>query len=297
MLALARRHPLTSYFTLAFALSWIGVLAIVLPGTIPAPPADAQRQFAFVYLAMLVGPSVAGILMTVIADGADGLRTLRQRLTHWRVAKRWYAAALLVAPLPFVTSLAALAFFSPDFLPAVLRPSAETVGPVQGGSTLQFVLLGASVGIGAGLFEELGWTGFATPTMRARRGTVASGLTIGILWGAWHFLPVLWGSASAFGRVPVAVYLGVALFSFLPPYRVLMGVVYDRTRSLLVAVVMHASLTTTMIVLGPSAVGAAAIASNLAFAAVLWGAVAVVFAVNGRALKTRREPAPRLAAG
>ena len=46
------------------------------------------------------------------------------------------------------------------------------------------------------LFEELGWTGFATPTLRRRNRVLATGLIVGVLWGAWHFLVTLWGSGT-----------------------------------------------------------------------------------------------------
>jgi hypothetical protein len=48
----------------------------------------------------------------------------------------------------------------------------------------------------------------------------------------WHFLAVWWGSARSFGSVPVPLFLIVALFTFLRPYRVLMVRVDERTGSL-----------------------------------------------------------------
>jgi len=132
--------------------------------------------------------------------------------------------------------------------------------------------------MGAGLFEELGWTGFAVPTLRRRLVGTSTGLIVGVLWGAWHFLAVWWGSASSFGSVPVPVFLLVALFTFLPPYRVLMVRVYEQTRSTLVAILMHASLTASMIILGPAVNGARSLVYNLGFATALWGIVAALIA-------------------
>ena len=51
-------------------------------------------------------------------------------------------------------------------------------------------LMGIAVGLVAGIFEELGWTGFAVPTLlRLRYGVLGTGLIVGVLWGAWH-LPI-----------------------------------------------------------------------------------------------------------
>jgi membrane protease YdiL (CAAX protease family) len=45
---------------------------------------------------------------------------------------------------------------------------------------------GLVVGLLVPFFEELGWTGFATAELRKRHGVLATGLIMGLLWGAWH---------------------------------------------------------------------------------------------------------------
>ena len=153
------------------------------------------------------------------------------------------------------------------------------------------MLLGLAVGLGAGIFEELGWTGFAIPTLLRRVTVVSTGVIVGVLWGAWHFLAVWWGSADAFGPVSVPLFLLVGLFSFLPPYRVMMVRVYARTGSLLVAILMHASLTSSMIILGPPVKGTQSLIYDLAFAGVLWGIVGAV-ALLSRASEPRAPSRP-----
>jgi uncharacterized protein len=287
-----RRHPAVSYFLLAFAISWAGVLAAIGGGSIPAPPEVAQQRFVFVYLAMLLGPPVAGIAMTAIVGGSAGLTEYRRRLFTWRVDGRWYALAILGAPLAVLVTDLLLSFWSPDFLPAVFL-SERDAGPVQAASPTGFVFMSVAVGFGAGFFEELGWTGFATPTLRTRYGIVQTAVLLGVMWGAWHFLAVYWGSASAFGTVPASVFMLVGMFSFLPPYRLLMVRVHERTGSLLIGILMHASLTSSMLIFGPHVVGAASIANNLAFSTVLWLVAAVPIA---RFSRTRPEPAVTLPA-
>jgi len=289
MRSLIRRHRATCYFALAFAISWGGIFAVVRGGAFPAPPEEAHRLFALVYFAMLAGPALAGLAMTVLVDGMSGLRDYRARLLKWRVAPVWYAVALLTAPLALLLTWTALSAFSADFAPALLGSGTiDPAGPVQADNVKSFLLLAVAVGIGAGFFEELGWTGFAIPTLLPRLTTLSTGLIVGLLWGAWHFLAVWWGSANAFASVPVPFFLLVALFSFLPPYRVLMIRVYERTGSLLVGILMHASLTASMIIFGPSIKGAQSIVYNLAFATTLWAIAAAVLASD-----RMRRPAPR----
>jgi membrane protease YdiL (CAAX protease family) len=191
--------------------------------------------------------------------------------------------ALLTAPLALALTMLALSQFSGDFVPAFVGAGLiDPAGPIEANDGATLLLLGVAVGLGAGFFEELGWTGFAIPSLRVRHGATAAGLVVGVLWGAWHFLAIWWGSTNAVGSVSVPLYLLVALFSFLLPYRVLMLRVYERTRSLLVAIVMHASLTTSMIILGPPVSGVEALVYDLAFAAVLWLIVGASSVVSDR---------------
>lgn len=268
-------RAVATYFLLAFAISWVAVGIVILPGTVPASPDQAERLFPLVYLAMLAGPPVAGVATTAWIGGRTGLRAFGARLLHWRVPARWYAVALLTAPLVLLATVALLSRWSPDFAPALLRGDTDPVGPAKAASPAALVLLAVGVGLGAGFFEELGWTGFATPAVRTRHGASRTGVLLGTLWGAWHLLAVWWGSASAFGTVRVPLFLLAALFAFLPPYRLLMVRVYDRTASLPVAVLMHASLTTSMLLFGPVVAGERAVAYNLAFGAALWLVVAL----------------------
>lgn len=276
--AILKRHPAMSYFVAAFAISWGGILAIVLPSVFPAPQEQVDRIFLPVYLAMLAGPSLAGTMLTAAIDGVYGLRRLWSRLTRWRVAGVWYAMALATAPVILLVVTFVLMQFSPAFVPSIFGDTAGTSNPIHAPNAMAFLLMGVGVGAGAGFFEEIGWTGFATPRLVSRHGATAAALLIGVLWGAWHFLAILWGSVSAIGDVPVVLYLCVALFSFLPPYRLLMTWVYERTESLLIAVLMHASLTGSMLVLGSAVSGRSLLVFDLVFAAALWlvvGGVAI----------------------
>ena len=84
--AFIKRHPVLTYFALAFAISWCGVLIVVGPGGIPGASEQFDPLLPFVGLAMLAGPSVAGLLLTGLIYGRAGLRELLSRLLRWRVA-------------------------------------------------------------------------------------------------------------------------------------------------------------------------------------------------------------------
>ena len=73
--------------------------------------------------------------------------------------------------------------------------------------------------------------------------------------------------------------------------------VYDRTRSLLVAILMHTSLTASSLVLGPGVAGVHLVTFDLIWAAALWVVFAAVAVAQGGHLSRQpRHPLRRRAA-
>jgi membrane protease YdiL (CAAX protease family) len=281
-----QRHPVASFYILTFAISW-GVLLVVVAwnGGLPSTPKQFAEQVGFAVPALLLGPSLAGILMTAIASGKAGFRELFARLLRWRVGVRWYAVALLTAPLLFVVVHTALSLFSPIFRPGLIT----TVDKVP------FVLMGIASALLVGFCEELGWTGFAIPRLRLRYSVLATGLITGVLWAVWHVAAIrVWPGIALSGGIPVPLFMAVTsalvLVGQLPAYRVLMVWVYDRTGSLLVAMLMHVGLTFATFVLGPvvAAAGSALFVYDIALGAAWWLVVAGVL-VATRGMRPLRE--------
>jgi len=266
--AFIKRHPVLAYYLLTFALSWGSVLMVLGPSWFTGAPTDVQLPL--VYLAMLTGPTITGLLLTGLVRGKAGFRDLVSRLLRWRVGARWYAVALLTAPLLMMASLLALSPLSAGFLPSILVTDDKAT----------LLLTGVAAGLSAGFFEELGWMGFAVPGLRPRHGILTTGLIVGLLWGAWHF--PLFSGGDPSGAIPPALFVPVLLFSFLPAYRVLIVWLYDRTGSLLVAILMHVSLTASTQILQPLDVaGVFAMTYDLVLAVSLWVVIAAIAVANG----------------
>jgi membrane protease YdiL (CAAX protease family) len=280
--AFISRHPVLTYYILVFAISWGGILAVVGPAGILGAKYDPRALTQFVYVAALAGPSVAGVLMTGLVAGWAGYREILSRLCTWRVGVRWYAVALLTAPLLTTAILSVLSLSSHTFLPTLMTTKEPST----------IVLTGVVLGLVVCYFEELGWTGFAVPALRKRYGIFATGLFMGLLWGLWH-LPLFSGSTSSSGEIAPALYLAVLLFSWLPAYRVLMIWVYDRTKSLLMVMLMHASLAAGQLILIPPAIsGVPMLTFDLVFAALLWLIVIAIAVANGGQLSRQPPSTP-----
>jgi len=285
-----RTHPVLTYFAVTFAISWGGLLAVGGLSGISGTTWQADPRLPFLVLAMLAGPSIAGLLLTALVSGREGLRAVLSRLLKWRIDVRWYAVVLLTAPLVFTITHFALSLGWPVFFPNVVTIP-NTASP----------LLFASAGaLAVGIFEELGWTGFATARLRARYSALATALIVGLPWGAWHLLTNdLWIATTYSGGLPLAFFVMlnglILVVGELPAYRVLMVWVYDRTGSLPIAMLMHASLSACTFILSPSIVtGLPLVAYGFTLAAAWWIVVAVV-AVATRGQVTQ-QMLPRRAA-
>ncbi len=268
-----KQHPLPVYFTLVFLLSW-GVFLILFGAKGIPVPAD---QKVWVGMVGLFGPTIAGILLIGLVSGRAGSRDLRSRLLRWRVSPRWYAVALLTAPLSTAVVLLPLGFFSPEYIPSFFTSNDNAA----------LILIGIIAGLMFGFFEELGWTGFATPQMRQRYSILSTGLIIGFIWGLWHFL-LFWESNSFTAVIPLAL-LFARLFTWLPAFRVLMVWVHDRTDSLLIVMLMHFSLVFCTVVINPPLTESGLLIFLLGRAAVLW-IIAAVVTFSSRKYLIRAEP-------
>ncbi len=216
----------------------------------------------------ILGPFISGLLFTGLLYGRAGFQQLKSRLLKWRVGWGWYAFALLTAPV--ITTLSLLARSTP---PAIAAASDK----------LGLLLMGIAIGLGSSpIFEEIGWTGFATPELRKRWGILRTGLLMGVLWGVWHF-PAFSATGMASAPLSPVVFTAALLFTWLIPYRILMVWLYDHTQSLLLVILMHVPIVVEKFVLyPPDSSSTFTAASNLIDACALWVLVAVVYAA-GRA--------------
>jgi membrane protease YdiL (CAAX protease family) len=265
------KRPVLGYYVLTFVISWGLFLIVGGPGLVSGADWEDNPAFVFAVLAMLTGPAIAGLTLTALLSGRPGLRELGARLTKWRVDVRWYVIAIATTPLVSMAVLMALSIASPDFRPPILTDE---------GSPAAILL---AIGIGTTtLLEELGWTGFATPRLRRQHSVFATGLIMGVPWALWHLLQITWVASTTSETLPMALYLtlyvGFSIAS-LTAYRILIVWVYDRTGSLLVATLMHASyagFTLQIDFILPTLTGGDLLIQGWVFSAALWMVVAAV---------------------
>jgi membrane protease YdiL (CAAX protease family) len=254
----------TTYFLLTFAISWTGALFVALPHLLRHEHLG-QTVGIVMFPVMLLGPSVAGIVLTFIGSGRRGLQDLWSRMSVGWVPLRW-CFALLIPPLLVLTVLLVLKIF---------------VSPVYAPNRFFWGIL---FGIPAGLLEEVGWMGYAFPRMHSPSHWLRASIVLGLLWSVWH-LPVVdfLGTAS-----PHRSYWLPFFFAFtlaMTAMRVVIAWIYVHTRSVLLCQLMHISSTGSLVVFSAPKVTAGQEAAWYAiYGGVLWLLVIVAALGQSRRL-------------
>jgi uncharacterized protein len=86
--ALLARHPLVSFFVMAYAFSWIVWAPWVLgeDGANVLPPAlSVPTSRLLLTGGILAGPTLSAFIMTATTEGREGVRRLLGRVVLWRV--------------------------------------------------------------------------------------------------------------------------------------------------------------------------------------------------------------------
>ena len=272
--SLIQRYPLVFYFTCTFLLSWLGAYAVAGPwwskGNV-IPRMAGLRMFPV----MILGPAITGILCNAVTRKHGSPGRLRSKWPRWRVPIRWYLVTLGTAPCLILLVLTILQWsvsraFSPHYF-----------------------WWGLLFGIPAGLLEEIGWTGWATPVMLTRFGLTRTGILLGFVWGIWH-LPVIdfLGAAAPHGMM--LPWFALAFIAAMAAMRVVLSWLYQNTRSLFLNQLAHIISTGSLVVLGPASVSP--FQETLwygAYAAALWiFALLILLSRRGAATTGSQVPLP-----
>jgi membrane protease YdiL (CAAX protease family) len=255
-----------TFFVAALGVSYLSgglliVLRLIRGETIS--PTDALMLFPV----LIFSVAVLGVLLTQVAGGPAAVRALFGEMRVRRSQFGWFPV-LLVFPAVIIAVLSLLSRISPVFAPNMF-------------------LLGVAFGVPPGFLEEIGWTGLALRELASRGDPLRVGLRVGVVWSLWH-LPVVnsLGAAVPHGAFFLPFFLSFA--AVLIAVRVLIAWVYFHTRSLLLAQLLHASSTASLVVFGP--VGTSPAQEALwygVYGAVLWILVGFATTFGPRAFRDR----------
>ena len=166
-----RRSPLR-FFVLVFALAvpfWL--LGAVTGGSLSADLPVAALTF--------VCPVTAAVILVYRENGTAGVTALLRRSFDYRRirAKVWYLPVVLLLPGIYALTYGVMGLLG---LPL---------------PTLRFPVLAALAALlvffGAGLCEELGWSGYVLDPLQARWSAFQASVLLGLVWAAFHYVPLL----------------------------------------------------------------------------------------------------------
>lgn len=213
-----RRHPLAAFYVLSFILSWGYWLAVVAAG-------GHHSHFPG-----LLGPGLASIVVTALVAGRPGIADLWSRMTRWRVAPRWYLAALAPAIFGAVVLLVLVPFRG--------VPTSTDLSTMPGLPAMGTVAFLAAVLVVNGYGEEAGWRGFAWPHLASEHDHLGAALRLAAVWALWH-LPTFWLDTG----LTLEPWVVPGWLIGLVAGAVVLGWLYDRARSsLFVVALFHTSL-------------------------------------------------------
>ena len=175
---------------------------------------------------MPFGPLIAAVIVSLMAGGLRELRALLEQVARWRVHPVWYVIAVTG---PFLISLIAGAL--------TVSTGAPAPDPHGYRDTVAILITLLSTIVIVGLFEEVGWRGFALPRLQRRLPALGAALALGGIWALWH-LPLLISDPTG-QRPPFQFVLGILAQS------VILAWLYNSTNaSLPIVIIFHAAVNT-----------------------------------------------------
>jgi len=226
---LAERHPLATFFALAYGISWL----IWSPLWLPALGFTGFPVLPLHHALGALGPITAALIVTGRTNGASGVRDLLRRMIAWRDRVGWLVVAL-GAPV----ALLGMALVVASSMGETVPPLSDAMRSREHPTWSVLLVVGYHL-FSFGYGEEVGWRGFALPRLQARHGALSATGLLTLAWSAWHIPLFLYrpgyvemGLAGVLGWM-VSLFTGAVLLTWL----------YNESRgSLLVVALFHASI-------------------------------------------------------
>ena len=220
-----KKHSLSLYFVIAFTLPVVTTIVVALVAGMPSDIVVNEVSVAalVVVMGMVHAPTIAAMITVFRSQGFEGIKILFRQLRYWKFAPQWYLKAILIFPATMLAVLLALSLFSPSFT------------PVFSLSVMVFAALFST------LWEEIGWTGFATPVMLKRFSPLKVGLLLGFLHAMWHLAANIYGASAFHGNLFVVNFLATSVG--IVGLRIVTIWIYMRTSSLVLGWLTHAGFT------------------------------------------------------
>ena len=214
-----KTKTLIPFLALTFGLTWgIAALLIFFTDQVVAVFGEITASNPL-YILAVYAPGIVGIFLVWRNYGLKGLGSFLRRLTLWRMPLVWWLYLLLGIPV--------IAYLS-----AALKGTISDPFPYSPWYQVFPALVAAFF---LGTIEEFGWRGLAQPLLQRKMSPFWAGITVGIIWAAWHIPAFLLG-----GGVQYGAWSAVPFFSGVIAISVILTPMFNSSRgSLLIAYLYH----------------------------------------------------------
>jgi membrane protease YdiL (CAAX protease family) len=229
-----QQYPLPTFFGLAFALTWLFLIADAL-GSWGLIPFRLPLSSPGILLTLLMAycPTLAAVIVTGLTAGRAGLRKLFGRILRWRAGVHWYLLVIFGVGLLYFMALQLHILLGGAAKPL---PS-DRVPVIAIGVLVMFPVNGLVNG------EEFGWRGFALPRLLAKYNALTSSLLLGCVWILFHLPLFFTKGGGAGGNMSETPFIAFALIIL--SGSVLVTWLFNNTRgSVLFAYLFHAASNT-----------------------------------------------------
>jgi CAAX protease family protein len=192
---------------------------------------ESIGKFIIFFFVGVYGPSISGIVTTLIFDGYSGFLNLLKKLIILKVSIKNY---LYIIILPLVFVIIGIGLYG------------IFIGEIGNFDSMAF--LSIPVVLWAGLYagplgEELGWRGFLLPELQQKFSNLNSAIIIGFIWFIWH-IPLWWApfgtlvSGESISFIPILTYLTMLICLSI----IITWLVINSKGSVLIAILFHLSI-------------------------------------------------------
>jgi membrane protease YdiL (CAAX protease family) len=175
MTNLIRKYPLISYFIIAYISTWLLVMPLVLTGL-----GILNVNIIWHFLGPL-GPTISAIIVVYISTKKEGLIRLKNSIIKWRIGIFWILFSALIMPAFLILTLLLNFAFTGNFIN--LGSYLVNEGITNPLSFIIWIWVGA---ISYGVFEEIGWRGYALPKLQEKYNPLISTIILAFGWAIWH---------------------------------------------------------------------------------------------------------------
>jgi membrane protease YdiL (CAAX protease family) len=199
---------------------------------------ESIGRFLIFFFTGVYGPTMSGIVTTLIFDGFAGLISLLKKVFIWNIPFRNY---LYIVLLPMIFVIIGIAFYS------------IFIGDI--GSFDKAAILSIPTVLWAGFYagplgEEIGWRGFLLPELQKKHSNLKSAIIIGVIWFVWH-IPLWWApfgtlvSGESISFIAVTTYFLMLICLSI----IITWLVINSRGSVLVAILFHLSINAGIVLL------------------------------------------------